>query len=230
VQTLQAMKLRSTDIIREKLQQLREKGKKMFITSSFQTQSMVLLHIISQIDKDMEVFFINTGYHFPETIVHKNFVASTLGLQVKEIKPLTPKSLQRDAQGNLLFTFDPDYCCYLNKVQPLEQLIEKYDIWISGVRADQSEHRNMLSEFEPTRGNAIRYHPLLRWTHKDVMDYVRKHDLPVHPLEARGYISIGCEPCTRALSEQNPRNGRWFGMRKTECGLNNESLKNPKGQ
>lgn len=207
-------------IIKDNLHRLEQEGKKMFITSSFQSQSMALLHIISEAIPYIPVYFLHTGYHFPETIVHKNKVASILGLNVIDLLPLVPKHLQRDASGKLLFTFDPDYCCYLNKVQPVEGLLSEYDIWISGVRADQSPQRSKLKEFEPTEGRAMRYHPMLNWSKSDVEQYILKHDLPRHPLEDKGYKSIGCEPCTRPVNGDNLRSGRWQGMRKTECGLN----------
>ncbi|TVQ10174.1 MAG: phosphoadenylyl-sulfate reductase [Bacteroidetes bacterium] len=204
------------------LERLKLEGKSMFATSSFQSQSNVLLHLISITAPEIPVYFIDTGYHFPETIVHKNNIASILGLRVIDLKPMVSKHLQRDAAGNLLFTFDPDYCCYLNKVQPIEELFSKFDIWINGIRAEQSSYRNNLSEFEPTGGKTVRYHPLLNWTREDIEEYLLKHNLPAHPLEMSGYKSIGCEPCTRPVQADDNRQGRWFGMKKTECGLHSE--------
>jgi len=208
--------------IRNTLRQFDQEGKTMFVTSSFQSQSIVLLHIVSKIIPSIPVFFINTGYHFPETITHKNKVASMLGLNVIDLMPLVPKSNQRDDKGNLLFTFDPDYCCYLNKVQPVERLLEKYDIWISGLRSHQNEHRSTLSLMQPTQSRAVKYHPLLDWSSEEIENYIKEFDLPGHPLEKKGYKSIGCEPCTKPVKTENGRDGRWYGMRKTECGLNTE--------
>ncbi|MFN3554550.1 MAG: phosphoadenylyl-sulfate reductase [Bacteroidales bacterium] len=216
--------LKTIQPIQERLAQFKKEGKQLFVTSSFQSQSLVLLHIISQTHPDIPVYFINTGYHFPETIVYKNNVASLLGLQVTDLHPLVPKNMQRTAQGNLLFTFDPDYCCYLNKVQPVEKLLESFDIWINGVRADQSQQRNALNEMQATGSKAQRYHPMLQWTASDIDAYIEHFGLPRHPLEAAGYESIGCEPCTRPVAGNMQREGRWFGMRKTECGLNSETL------
>jgi phosphoadenosine phosphosulfate reductase len=209
--------------IQHTIEKFRQEGKKVFVSSSFQSQSMPLLHIISKTAPDIPVYFINTGYHFPETIVHKNNVASLLGLQVIDLNPLVPKHLQRSATGNLLFTFDPDYCCYLNKVQPVEKLLSEYDIWINGIRADQSPQRNQLKEFTSTGAGAVRYHPMLRWTFRDIEKYIETYKLPRHPLEDEGYISIGCEPCTKAVNGSDQRSGRWFGQNKTECGLHVES-------
>jgi phosphoadenosine phosphosulfate reductase len=212
--------------ILHKIQGYQKTGKKLFATSSFQTHSVVLLHIISRIDPDIPVYFVNTGYHFAETIRFRDEVTRMLGLNVINLNPHVPKTMQRNAQGNLLFTSDPDYCCYLNKVQPVESLFEIYDVWISGVRADQNTFRRQLSEEVTTQHNTLRYHPLLNWTREMVEEYIAWYELPEHPLEQQGYTSIGCEPCTRPADKCDQRGGRWYGMKKTECGLNSELLKN----
>jgi len=211
--------------ITKRLSRFETEGKKLFTTSSFQTHSIVLLHILSRINSNIPVYFINTGFHFPETIQYKDLIAELFGLEVKNLYPNVPKSFQTDSNGNLLFTFDPDYCCYLNKVQPVDSLLEMYDVWVNGVRADQNMHRRHLSVIENTNHDTIRYHPLLYWKQSEVDAYIIHYDLPVHPLEARGYKSIGCEPCTRPAEKPNERSCRWFGLNKTECGLNSELLK-----
>ncbi|HRH59766.1 MAG TPA: phosphoadenosine phosphosulfate reductase family protein, partial [Chitinophagaceae bacterium] len=129
------------EAISEKIDEYKQSGLKLFTTSSFQTHSIVLLHIISRIDKSIPVYFINTGYHFPETIRYRDEITSLLGLNLKNVFSTTAKINQRDAQGRLLFASDPDYCCYLNKVAPLEPILAEHDIWINGVRADQGEVR-----------------------------------------------------------------------------------------
>ena len=210
--------------IQNKIQQYFEDGKRLFTTSSFQTHSVVLLHILSRIDRNIPVYFINTGYHFPETIMYKEEVAAALDLQVIDLHPRVPKIMQRNREGNLLFTSDPDYCCYLNKVQPVEGLLELYDVWISGVRADQNTHRRQLPEEAPLEHNTLRYHPVLHWTVQMVEAYIGHFGLPRHPLEEKGYSSIGCEPCTRPAEKDDKRGGRWYGQKKTECGLNAELI------
>ncbi|WP_209319695.1 phosphoadenosine phosphosulfate reductase family protein [Ancylomarina longa] len=114
--------------IKEKLQQYKSEGKKMFTTSSFQSHSLVLLHIISRIDNTIPVYFINTGFLFPETIRFKDEIAEQFGLNIIDAKSAVPKAQQKDAKGNFLFTSDPDYCCFLNKVQPLDGLLADHDI------------------------------------------------------------------------------------------------------
>jgi len=206
--------------INTKVKEYQQSGKKLFATSSFQTRSVVLLHVLSRISKHIPIYFINTGFHFAETIQYKEHVTELLDLHVINLLPHVPKSMQTNTQGNLMFTYDPDYCCYLNKVQPVEALFEQYDVWINGVRADQNSNRQRFREEEHAGYGTIRYHPLLSWTNEEVEVYIDKYRLPVHPLEAKGYKSIGCEPCTQpANGGEHERDARWRGMKKTECGL-----------
>lgn len=196
---------------------------KLFTSSSFQTHSIVLLHILSRIDNSIPVYFINTGFHFPETIAFKDQVAEMLKLNIKEVSSFTPKHMQKDSKGKFLFTSDPDFCCYLNKVQPLEPILAEHDVWINGVRADQSSVRKNFKVEEKAPHDVIRFHPMLDWNTKMIELYIKEHKLPRHPLEEKGYFSIGCEPCTRKFDlEWSAREGRWFGMNKTECGLNTD--------
>lgn len=205
--------------IEQKISSYRAQGRRLFATSSFQTYSVVLLHVLSRIDKSLPIYFINTGFHFPETIEYKDRVSRMLGINVINLLPHVPKSMQTNAFGNLMFTYDPDYCCYLNKVQPVEALLEQYDVWINGVRSRQNAIRRNFREEEATRHATLRYHPLLQWTDQDMDSYIAAFDLPVHPLEEKGYKSIGCEPCTRPVNGVDARDSRWAGMKKTECGL-----------
>jgi len=210
-----------------KIEEYKSRGLKLFATSSFQTHSIVMLHLLSKIDNQIPVYFINTGYLFPETIEYKDKIAKLFGINVIETYSLIPKSQQKDALGNLLFTTDPDYCCYLNKVQPMEFVLMQYNVWINGVRADQTEIRKNFKVEQPAKHGVIRFHPMLDWTKKDIYRYIKQNNLPKHPLEEKGYTSIGCEPCTRKidLSMLDERSARWFGMKKTECGLNTDLIK-----
>lgn len=209
--------------IERRIKLYKHQQKRIFATSSFQTQSVPLLHIISRIDNSIPIYFINTGYLFPETILYKDELIERLSLNVIDLKPQVPKILQRDAKGNLLFTSDPDYCCYLNKIQPLDAVLAEYDVWINGVRADQSKVRAELYEEDFAPHNVIRFHPMLDWTKPMVYQYIREYNLPHHPLDEKGYVSIGCEPCTAKISlEDDERAGRWKGMKKNECGLNTD--------
>lgn len=211
------------DDIAAKIDDYKNRGLKLFTTSSFQTHSIVLLHILSRIDKKIPVYFIHTGYHFPETLSYRDQITELLGLNLKNVFSSTAKINQRDASGKLLFASDPDYCCHLNKVAPLEPVLAEFDIWINGVRADQGELRKNFKIEEKAKLGVIRFHPMLDWDNKMIYDYLKEYNIPHHPLEAKGYLSIGCEPCTRKWdANMESRDGRWYGLKKTECGLNTE--------
>lgn len=211
------------DEIKSHIIKYQEEGKKLFTTSSFQTHSIVLLHLLSRIDKTIPVYCLNTGFLFPETLAYKDQLAEEFGLNMVEIKPEIPKSLQKDSEGKLLFASDPDRCCHYNKVQPMDRLLSDYDIWINGIRRDQNANRAKMKVEEKSKFDTLRFHPMLEWTNKMIFDYIREYKLPKHPLESQGYSSIGCEPCTRKPSlEMMEREARWYGMNKTECGLHTE--------
>jgi phosphoadenosine phosphosulfate reductase len=200
-------------------------GKKIFTTSSFQSHSIVLLHILSRIDKSIPVYFLNTGYHFSETIEFREKLTELYGLNIIDIKPSTPKFMQRDMHGRLLFTSDPDHCCFLNKTLPMENILRSHDIWINGIRRDQSAYREGLLIEQSAPHDVLRFHPLLDWTSRDIFNYRKEYNLPSHPLEQKGYLSIGCEPCTRKIDpEMQEREARWYGLNKTECGLHTELI------
>jgi phosphoadenosine phosphosulfate reductase len=211
--------------IYQKLDAYKEKGLKLFTSSSFQTHSIVLLHLLSEYDDSIPVYFLNTGYHFPETLAYRDQIASLYNLNVHVISSSIPRNMQKDGEGRLLFTSDPDYCCYINKVQPLDAVLSEYDIWINGVRADQSAVRKGFTVEQEAPHNTTRFHPMLDWDMRMIEKYIKEHNIPRHPLEAKGYLSIGCEPCTRKFDiDSYNRQGRWFGLNKTECGLNTELI------
>lgn len=213
------MKIEEIEI---KIKEYHSSGKKMFLTSSFQTHSIPLLHIISRIDPTIPVLFINTGFHFPETVKFKDDIAALFGLNILDVKSLVARNLQRNEGGQFYFTSDPDYCCFINKTQPVEPFLAEYDIWINGIRADQNANRKNMQIEQAAPFGSVRFHPMLDWTSKMIFEYAQEHKLPKHPLENQGYLSIGCEPCTRKVDLSNERAGRWFGLNKTECGLHTD--------
>lgn len=209
--------------ISAQLNKYKDEGKKLFTSSSFQSHSLVMLHIISRIDNTIPVYFINTGYHFPETIQFRDFITESFGLNTIDLKPEVPKHMQVDADGRLLFASDPDHCCYLNKTQPMDKILRTFDVWINGVRADQSAVRAAMKVEQPAPYNTIRFHPMLDWNSKMIWQYQKEFNLPKHPLEEKGYVSIGCGPCTRRLDPgMLEREARWYGLKKVECGLHTE--------
>jgi len=210
--------------IKNQIVKYRLSEKKIFVTSSFQTQSIPMLHILSSIANDINVLFIHTGFHFPETISFRDEVVELLGFNLIDVQPLVPKIQQKDVNGQLYFVSDPDYCCFLNKTQPLEPYLMQYDVWISGVRADQSATRKKMKAEQLGPFDIIRFHPMLDWNAKQIYEYRQLHQLPEHPLDKIGYQSIGCVPCTRKFDLSNERSARWFGMNKTECGLHTDLI------
>jgi phosphoadenosine phosphosulfate reductase len=207
------------------IRQKHSEGKKMFVTSSFQSHSIPLLHILATSGVNIPVYFINTGFHFPETLRFRDEVINKLGMRMIDLHTLVPRNLQTDLTGHFYFSSDPDYCCFLNKTQPMEPVLAAHDIWINGVRADQNANRKNMKVEQPGAFNTLRFHPVLDWNSKMIFDYGKQHNLPKHPLEEKGYVSVGCEPCTRKMDLNDERAGRWFGMNKTECGLHTDLVK-----
>ncbi len=208
--------------IEEQITKYKDQGLKIFASSSFQTQSVVLLHLISKIDNSIPIYFLNTGFHFPETLEYKAELTKRFDLNVVDLFSEISKIQQRNDAGRMLYTSDPDYCCYLNKVQPLEPIMKNFDIWISGVRSDQSAVREGMSTENKAHHGVTRYHPMLGWTGKMIYEYIAKHTLPKHPLDGEGYFSIGCQPCTIKMRLSGDRDNRWYGQNKTECGIHTE--------
>lgn len=202
----------------------KKEGKKLFATSSFQTHSIPMLHILSTIDPEIPVLFINTGFHFPETLVFRDQIASLLGIKIIDVRSAVARNLQKDGKGQFYFTSDPDYCCFMNKTQPVEPFLAEYDVWINGIRGDQNANRRNMKIEQDAPFGSKRFHPMLDWSSKMIYDYIRENNLPRHPLENQGYLSIGCEPCTRKVDLNNDRSGRWFGLNKTECGLHTDLI------
>ncbi len=220
--------MKVTEIIKTLRKLSLDEGKSLFATSSLQSHSIPLLHIIARSEVEIPVYCLNTGFLFPETLAFKDALSERLGIHIQTISSETPRHLQRDRLGNCYFTSNPDYCCHLNKVEPTARLLEKYHVWVNGVRADQNLNRRNMKRFQSTNQGAMRYHPMLDWTAREIFDYIRKHDLPRHPLDSQGYTSIGCEPCTRKTDLNDPRAARWFGLSKTECGLHTDLIANDK--
>jgi phosphoadenosine phosphosulfate reductase len=215
---------------RETLAAYRARGLRCFASSSFQTHSVPMLHLLRACAPEVPVYFLDTGFHFAETLAYRDRVADWLGIAVRTVRSPITKLQQRDGAGQFWFATDPDYCCYLNKTLPLEPVLAEHDVWITGVRRDQSDVRRALAPEEPGPSGTIRCHPMLDWDRRLVWRYVADHDIPRHPLDALGYDSVGCEPCTRRALPGDERSGRWAGLRKTECGLHTELAAPHRGQ
>ncbi len=195
-------------------------GPSVVASSSFQTQSVPLLHLISRVCPAMPILFIDTGFHFPETLAFRDDLQARYGLNIVTVHPEITKSELFRRYGEGLYRRDPDLCCYINKVRPMQKALEGKLAWVTGVRRDQTAHRAKLRTLELQPTGILKIHPLLRWTKEDIAAYRERHQLPVHPLYHLGYLSVGCAPCTRpVLVGENERAGRWADSGKTECGL-----------
>ncbi|MBN1994017.1 MAG: phosphoadenylyl-sulfate reductase [Anaerolineae bacterium] len=195
-------------------------GSHVTASSSFQTQSVPLLHLISQVCPEMPVIFLDTGFHFPETLAFRDNLHTRFGLNLVIVRPAIEKSQLADQYGAALYRRDPDLCCYIHKVEPMQRALAGFEGWISGIRRDQTANRQNLPVLETQPTGPLKIYPLLEWTRAQIDEYIQRHQLPTHPLFAKGYRSIGCAPCTRpVLLNEDDRAGRWAGIDKNECGL-----------
>lgn len=192
---------------------------KVALVSSFGAESVVLLHMISEIAPDTPVLFVDTEMLFPETLVYQRTLAHDLGLRdMRVIKPAREQLLKEDVDG-LLHQIDPDACCHLRKTQPLEHALEEFGGWITGRKRFQNGQRSALPLYERAE-RKIRINPLANWGPSEITTYFETHKLPRHPLVERGYSSIGCAPCTtKTAPGEHSRAGRWRGQEKSECGI-----------
>ncbi len=192
------------------------------VTSSFQTECMVLVHLLIQQKPDVPVLFLDTGYHFAETYKYRDEMSSAYGLNLVNLMPKITVT-EQESQFGILNQTDPSRCCGIRKVEPLFAGLQGYDIWFTGLRRDQSPTRANLKDVDdfklPTGKMLTKVSPLAGWTNQDVWTYLKEHQIPTLPLYDLGYTSIGCEPCTQPpVDPDNPRSGRWGGH-KLECGI-----------
>ncbi|QFT77086.1 phosphoadenylyl-sulfate reductase [Erythrobacter sp. THAF29] len=193
------------------------------VVSSFGAESVVLLHLIAQIDPGVPVLFLDTGKHFAETLAYRDEVVTLLGLtNLQVITPDEVELAKKDETG-LRWSYDPDGCCEIRKVKPLAKALANFDGSFTGRKAFQSSTRANLPRFEIDTSDEqgrLKINPLIDWSAEDIATYIEENELPRHPLVAHGFPSIGCEPCTHKVAEgEDPRSGRWKGWDKTECGI-----------
>ncbi len=196
------------------------------LSSSFQTQSLPLLHMAVQVRPDIRIFFLETGMHFWETLIFRESLEMKWHLNVVDLRPddRWTHFLQQNYRD--LPHQDPNLCCYIRKVQPMQRAMDGMRAWISGIRRDQTLERASAKILEWMPDGLLKVNPLLNWTAADIETYSREHDLPAHPLLGKGYPSIGCAPCTKPIKPgESARAGRWAGLGKTECGLHTDMFK-----
>lgn len=189
------------------------------LVSSFGAEAAVLLHLVAQVDPVTPVLFLDTGKLFAETLRYRDDLAARLGLNNVRVLTPDPKALAASDAGGTLWFRDADACCRIRKVEPLRRGLKPYAAWINGRKQFQAATRKALPLVE-SDGARIKFNPLAQWTPEMIAAYFTRHDLPRHPLVAKGFPSIGCEPCTHPVAEgEDSRAGRWHGQDKTECGI-----------
>ncbi len=194
-------------------------GARFAVASSM--QDAVLVHLASQVTPGIDVLFLDTGYHFVETLGTRDAVAATYDVNLITVTPRQTVAAQDTSYGPQLHDRNPDLCCGLRKRAPLDRALAHYDAWATGLRRVEAPTRagTPVVSYDARRGK-VRVAPLATWNDQDVEDYIAEHGVLINPLLTAGYRSIGCAPCTRAVTAgENPRAGRWAGSTKTECGI-----------
>ena len=181
----------------------------------------VVPHLVARHAPGVDVLFLQTGYHFPETLGTRDALPLAADVTIVEALPRSSVAQQDAAHGPELWRRDPGLCCALRKVEPIERELAGYEAWVTGLRREDAPNRaaTPLVEFDARHG-LVKLNPIAAWTFDQLLDYAGRHGVPVNPLLADGYPSIGCAPCTRRVAPgEDPRAGRWAGLAKTECGL-----------
>lgn len=196
------------------------------LISSFGAESALLLSMVADLDSSLPILFLETRRHFPETLEYRDHLVRVLGLSnVRSVAPEARQLELRDPE-NQLADFDPDACCALRKIEPMEIAAGSFDALVTGRKRSQAATRASLALFEITPTGQGRVNPLADWSHEQINEEMKRRQLPSHPLARLGFRSIGCAPCTRAVkSGENPRAGRWAGRSKTECGIHLPTIK-----
>jgi phosphoadenosine phosphosulfate reductase len=197
---------------------------RLAIASAFQAEGTAVIHMATQIRPDVPILFLETGFHFAETLAFKEQLTELLGLNVVELTGEHTVDSQAEAFGPNLYERDPKQCCQLNKVEPFNAALRQLDAWITSLRRDSSWTRMrtpILDQYEFEPGTTlVKVNPMANWSRAQVWRYLKDNRIPHHPLYDLGYASIGCAPCTRMLFPgEDERAGRWSGIMKTECGI-----------
>ena len=203
--------LGATERLKALFEEIDEKD--VLVTSSFGSTSVILLHMLSKLKPGFPVYFIDTGYHFDETIAYRKQLEEQFNLQVLDVRAEERK--HRFTKNNETWRLNHDLCCSINKVDPVNELKSKYKVWVSGLLRFQNANRQKMEVFEQKQ-DIIKFHPILDMRQEEVALYMQIYDLPVHPLVQQGYDSIGCTHCT---AKGSGRTGRWMNSSKVECGL-----------
>ena len=211
-----------TSVAQSFMQEHLENAQNACVTSSFQAEDVAVLHMVRAILPKVPVLFLETGYHFPETLAYRDQIAAEWDLNLINVLPEHTVA-EQESEFGILYQSAPDRCCGMRKVEPLFRSLAPFDVWVTGLRRQQSKSRANLQAEEtftlPSGHTLSKLSPLAEWTTRDVWYYAEAHGIPLLPLYEKGYTSIGCAPCTSLPFDPNdPRSGRWSGQ-KLECGI-----------
>ncbi|MGD8188660.1 phosphoadenylyl-sulfate reductase [Brevibacillus ginsengisoli] len=196
-------------------------GSKITLATSFGAEDVVLIDMLSKIAIDTNIFYLDTNKHFEETYQTRDRLQERYGISFVQMLPVLTLEEQAKIYGDELWKSEPNQCCNIRKVEPLNRVLSQYDAWITGIRRDQAPTRANTKKVEwDSKFQLVKFNPLASWTNKDIWNYIYENDVPYNPLHDQNYPSIGCSVCTRqVLPGEDPRAGRWSGFTKTECGL-----------
>ncbi|MCY9664364.1 phosphoadenylyl-sulfate reductase [Paenibacillus alginolyticus] len=191
------------------------------LACSFGAEDVVLVDMLQKISPNVDIFYLDTNVHFPETYETRDRLEQHYGTKFVQVLPKLTLDEQAEKYGDELWKSDANQCCNIRKVDPLTDVLKNYDAWITGIRRDQAPTRANAKKVEyDVKFGLIKFNPLASWTSEDVWNYIRENDVIYNPLHDRNYPSIGCTHCTRQVAEgEDPRAGRWANIEKTECGL-----------
>jgi phosphoadenosine phosphosulfate reductase len=196
-------------------------GSGLVLASSFGSEDVVLIDMLHKLSPTVPVFYLDTNKHFTETYETRDRLQERYGAVFIQVQPAVSLEEQASRHGEELWQRDPNLCCQIRKVEPLERTLANFQAWITGIRRDQSPTRANSQKVEwDAKFNLIKFNPLADWTQSQVWEYIHEHDVPYNPLHDNYYPSIGCDVCTRqVMPGEDQRAGRWAGFAKTECGL-----------
>jgi phosphoadenosine phosphosulfate reductase len=200
-------------------------GEGLTIATGFGAEGMALIDIATKVTRDLNVFFLDTGFLFTETYDLHHRLEDRYQIKIRSYSSEFSPEEQATAYGEALWARDPDLCCRIRKLEPLKDALADCDAWMTAIRRDQTDARRDARVVEwDLKWNLVKINPLVKWSREDVWTYIRANNVPYNPLHDRGYASIGCRHCTRPVSAgEDERAGRWAGRIKTECGLHGPS-------
>ena len=194
---------------------------RLTLATAFGAEGCCLIHMLAEIEPGVRIFNLETGYQFPETLELRERIKERYGIAVELVRPELTVAEYEAKHGGPLYRRRPDQCCHDRKIVPLRRALAGYDAWVSAIRRDQTADRALADVVQwDAKFELVKVNPLLHWTRRDVWTFIARHDVPYNPLHDRGYPSIGCWPCTRAVQAgEGDREGRWSNFVKLECGL-----------